>query len=271
MIKFSYDNIEVYKLTLEFKCKCCQSQVKTKKLDVPMLDLDNFAPTKQSYHHTCTCGETYSIDIFNGVYESYGIINEIEGTEKDIFVYNVPDILCDKNTIFVDTISSYVRIESIINNINTMSSENKNYIFNLLFSNLISILDSFIKIYTAPMILYNNDLIEKFSNAFEMKGTIEEKKEKIMYFYDRRSFQSVSNQRKLFEEVFNISIDIDKRIDQYVAIRNVIIHRNSIDKEGFIYNIKKSQLLQALEVIKDYTHHMNRALTDYEMDQIVDN
>ena len=51
---------------------------------------------------------------------------------------------------------------------------------------------------------------------------------------------------------------------QHLAIRDILIHRNAIDTEGYFHRIKKSQLLQALDVIKNYIRHIFDALNDFE-------
>lgn len=271
MIRFEYDNIEADKLILEFKCKECLSLTKTDLLSVPELDFDTFKDISNSYKHKCQCGACYTIEIINGLYDSYGLINGIIGNEEDVFVHEVPNFPYDKDSIFVDTIESYSKIESIVNGIEHMSNDDKNYVYCLLFSNLITILDSFIKIYTEPIILSNNDLIDKFSIVFEMpKGNKKDKIKKISNFYKRKSFQTVTNQEKLFKDVFNFDIEIDDRIAKYITIRDVIIHRNAIDIEGYIHRIKKSQLLQALNVIKNYIRHIFITMNDFETNIIVE-
>ena len=271
MIQFKYDNIEADKLILEFRCKECHSLTKTKLLSVPKMDYNTFKDVSCSYKHKCQCGACYTIELFNGLDDSFGFVHRIFGKEVDVLVHEVPDIPYNKESVFVDTINAYSRIESIVNGVENLSKEDKKYIYCLLFSNLISILDSFIKIYTEPMVLGNDDLIEKFSVAFGMpKGNTEEKAEKIKNFYERKSFQSVVNQKKLLEDVFNVKLEIDDIIVKYVAIRDIIIHRNAIDIEGYIYNIKKSLLLQALGVIKMYIRQINNALFDFEINSYIE-
>lgn len=265
MTRFSYDSIEADKLILEFKCKECNSLTKTESLSVPDLNFDTFKDVSCTYKHRCQCGACYAIEIINGLYDSYGIIHGVSYKEEDVFVYSVPDFPYDKDSILVDVINSYTIIESIVDGIEDMNKEKKNYVYCLLFSNLITILDSFIKIYTEPLVISNDDLIEKFSIAFGMpKGEKEEKKKKIRNYYRQKSFQSITSQYKLFKEVFNVDIVIDDRIGHYVAIRDIIIHRNAIDPGGYMHRIKKSQLLQALDVIKIYIRHIFRALFDFE-------
>lgn len=270
MTRFSYDSIEADKLILEFKCKECNSLTKTESWSVPDLDFDTFKDVSCTYKHRCQCGACYAIEIKNGLYDSYGVIHGVSYKEEDVFVHEVPDFPYDKDSILVETIKSYTKIESIVAGIENMSKENKNYVYCLLFSNLITILDSFIKIYTEPLVISNDDLIEKFSIVFGMpKGEKEEKIKKIKNYYKQKSFQSINSQHKLFKYVFNVDIEIDDRIGHYVAIRDIIIHRNAIDPGGYMHRIKKSQLLQALDVIKEYIRCIFRALHDFEANLFV--
>ena len=272
MIRFEYDNIDSESVILEFKCKECPKLIKTGLFRVPEFDLDTFKETKKSYTHKCKCGACYTVEIINGIYDGYGLIHGIDGNKNDVMTYEFPYFHYNKGTILVDTINAYSKIESIINGIDDMSDENRSYVYCLLFSNLISILESFIKIYTEPIIMSNSELIHRFSVVFNMpKGNEEEKKQKINDFYKRKSFQTVSNQRKLFNDVFNFIIEIDERIEKYVTIRDVIIHRNAIDPEGFMHKIKEPQLLEALDVIKKYIRHIFSALNDFEMNVLYKN
>lgn len=266
MVRFRYDNIEANKLILEFKCKKCHSLTKTELLSVPELDLKSFKDTRCSFKHECQCGACYTIDIINGLYEGYGLIHRIIGNEEDVFVHEVPDFPYGKETILVDTIQSYSRIESIADGIEGMSKSDKDYVYCLLFSNLVSILDSFIKIYTEPLILSNIVLTNRFCSKFGIdKKSTDEKKQAVVDYYKRRSFQYIPNQKKLFEKVFNVDIVFDDELEQIVAIRDVIIHRNAITPAGYIHKIHKNYLIKALKVIKNHIHNINKVLIDYEI------
>ena len=108
-------------------------------------------------------------------------------------------------------------------------------------------------------------MIEKFAVVFKMqKGNNEEKKQKIRDFYKSKSFQSVSTQTRLFKEVFDIDVTIDDGILKLVEIRNIIAHRNSITQSGYIYKIKKSQLLEALSVVETYIINLAKSLINFE-------
>ena len=265
MIKFDYDNNEADELINEFKCKKCFHLSRTNPLEIPKMEFGNYTTIKHSFKHKCQCGECYVIDIYNGIFDNYGVIHRISSKEKEVFVHEVPFPRYNKDSIFVDTLCSFSRIRTIIDEIENMNNDNKSFIYCLLFLNIISIIDSFVKIYTEPIILCNNALIEKFAVVFKMpKGNTEDKKNKIREFYEKRSFQTVSNQRKLFEDVFNIDVTIDGKILNYVAIRDIIAHRNSITPAGYTHRIKKSQLLEAISVVETYINHLSNSLINYE-------
>ena len=162
----------------------------------------------------------------------------------------------------------FLKFESIIDGIDSMIKENKNYIYCLLFSNLISILDSFIKIYTEPIVQCDDILVERFCSEFGItKGTIEEEKQAVKDFYNKKTFQYIPSQKKLLERVFNINLDFDDRIERYVAVRDVIVHRNAIDSDGYMHRIKKTQLFDALNVIKKHIRCIFNALSEYEIEK----
>lgn len=265
MIKFDYDNNEADELIIEFKCKKCFHLSRTNPLEIPKMEFGNYTTIKHSFKHKCQCGECYVIDIYNGMFDNYGVIHRISSKEKEVFVHEVPFPRYNKDSIFVDTICLFSRIKSISDEIEGISNDNKDLVYRLLFLNLISIIDSFIKIYTEPIILCNNNLIEKFAVVFKMqKGNNEEKKQKIRDFYKSKSFQSVSTQTRLFKEVFDIDVTIDDGILKLVEIRNIIAHRNSITQSGYIYKIKKSQLLEALSVVETYIINLSNSLINFE-------
>lgn len=267
MIRFEYDNIEADKLILEFKCKDSSSLTNTELLNVPELDFDTFKNISNSYNHKCQCGALYTIEITNGLHDSFGIIHGIDGNEEDVFVNEVPDPPYDKDSILVGTIESYSRIESIVNGIEGMSKDDKNYVYCLLFSNLISILDSFIKIYTEQLILSSPVLTDRFCSAFGIvKKTTEEKKQTVVDYYKRRYFQYIPTQKKLLEKVFKINIDFDSELEQIVAVRDVIIHRNAINPADYIHKIQKNQLIKSLNIIKTHIRCIFRVLFDYEIE-----
>ena len=147
----------------------------------------------------------------------------------------MPDIKHDSNTILIDTIEAYQKIKSIVSETEMMKSENRDYIYCLLFSNLISILDTFIKIYTEPLVLNDQIISERFCKAFHIKKINREEIEKI---YQRKSFQSIYNQEILFKEVFNVDIKLAAEISDFNKTRNLLIHRNAITPEGYINKIK---------------------------------
>ncbi|MBQ8115380.1 MAG: hypothetical protein IJ145_04555 [Prevotella sp.] len=266
MVKFNYDNIGTEKITLEFLCSKCHSTIETGMLDIPEWNLNCNIVTRVKHHCRCACCKEYNIELFNGIYDSYGIIQELEEGEINITVHEMPDIKHDSNTIVVDTIEAYQRIKSIVSETEMMKSENRDYIYCLLFSNLISILDSFIKIYTEPLVLNDQIISERFCKAFHIKKINREKIEKI---YKRKSFQSINNQEILFKEVFNVDIEFVPEISDFNKIRNLLIHRNAINQSGYINKISKTELLRAIDIFQKHTRNIHIKLKDYTMKKCI--
>ena len=266
MVKFNYDNIGTEKITLEFLCSKCHSTIETGMLDIPEWNLDCNIVTGVKHRCRCTCCKEYNIELFNGIYDSYGVIQELEESERNVIVHEIPDIKHDSNTIVVDTIEAYQRIKSIVSETEMMKSENRDYIYCLLFSNLISILDTFIKIYTEPLVLNDQIISERFCKAFHIKKINREEIEKI---YQRKSFQSIYNQEILFKEVFNVDIKLAAEISDFNKTRNLLIHRNAITPEGYINKINKPYLLRAIDIFQEHTRNIHIKLNDYTMEKCV--
>lgn len=263
MKKFRYNDIGTEKIILEFKCKNCQTYIKTDSMIVPKLNLNSCKDEQLSYEHKCQCGTCYTIDLCKGLMVCNGMVHELDENVTEFSVHEISDVPYDRNTILCHTMLFYHRIEKIVKKINDFPLDEKKYIYSLLFSNLISILDSFIKIYTEPIVLSKSSYINNFMSAFNLhKGTLEENVQKIKKFYKEKTFQSIRCQRKLLEEVLNSNITWDDCLKRYIDIRNVLIHQNGIDENGYIHKIEESELLKALEAFQKHVSLISDSLID---------
>ncbi len=273
MITFNYDNISTDKIILEIKCIKCQKHTKTSMLQVPPLDLDNDLNIKTAvYKHKCDCGQDYTVKIYNGIYKSYGEIMELQCEKDDFFVDEISDIPNNKDTIYYDTLCALNNNLSIVENIDKLDDNNRDYLYNLLFANIITIIDAYIKISTESIVLSNDSYIDRFINIFNpYKCTKSSSEERIINFYNKKSFQSLNYQDKLFNDVFGLDIRIDNSLLFYETIRNIIIHRNSIAEQGFVYKVSKKNLLQAINIAKNHIALINKKLINLETNNLINN
>lgn len=268
MRRFDYDNIEAEELLLEFRCYNCDKIIKTEKLKVPEMNLENVdSPNQLSYFVNCPCGNSYSIVLYNGVYANYGTIRGLKD-DYEVVVHEVPAYPYGKKTIFVDIIHSISTVKSIINEIDENKISEKGYLYNLIFSHLITLIDSFMKISIEPIILHDDILIRRFIGVFKNKRKNENEKDYIKRYFKEHSFQNPNNQVLLLFEVLQLDkkYKFPNELENYIAIRNILIHRNGIHEDGYAYKVTKVQLLSALQSIENHIVSINKMLIQLEAD-----
>lgn len=257
MAKFYYNNIEAEKIILEFKCdNCCKRNV-TAKLQVPEMYIDDTSSKNTlTYQHICDCGKEFVIRIHSGIYADYGEIDELDYSESDDFisVREIPSWPYGKETIFLDTIGAFRIINETIKEIEYYKIKEKTFLYNLLFSNMISLVDSFIKIYAEPIVLSDVTIKERFIKEFKQKKKDESDNDFVKRIFEEKSFQNPNQQIKLLYKVLcsDMKYEFPKELYSYVRIRNLLIHRNGIHKDGFTYNVTKEELLSASQILQNH-------------------
>lgn len=265
---FYYDSIEAEKLILEFTCNSCHRTIVTDKLQVPEINYDDFLTHTLSYQQVCECGRKYIISIHNGIHANYGEISDYEKGKNDIIVHEIPFYPYGKETIITDSIHAFTIIDSIIEEITNKMIGNDTFLYNLLFSYMISLVDSFIKIYAEPIVLSNQIFITRFVEVFKSKRKDESEQDYVKRFFSEKSFQNPSNQILLIYVIFRskTKYKFRKELFHYVRIRNLLIHRNGIHKDGYMYNISREELLSASTIIKNHIKSIFQILFEIESD-----
>lgn len=238
MDKFKFDNIEADSLILDFACGECNKQTETIKMKVPEMDIDRAAKYNSlQYIHRCQCGNEYSIKLYNSLNDGYGEIDELS-ENADLHVNEVPFFEHGPESMLVDVIQALSTNVQIADDVKNLDGDNQNYVLNLLFVNLFSILDSFVKVSTYHLIKKNNVYLRRCKKVFKNRDI------------QNMSFQSSTHRKKLFDGVFNIGLEYDEQLDYYLKIRNMIVHRNSLSPKGYKYNVTKEQLKELSGIIK---------------------
>lgn len=253
MAKFYYNNIEAEKLILEFKCSnCCKRNV-TAKLKVPEMYIDDTSSRNTlTYQHICECGREYNIRIHSGIFADYGEIDELDYNESGDFIYvrEIPFLPYGKDTVFLGTIESFRIINETIKEIESNKIKEKTFLYNLLFSNMLSLVDSFIKIYAEPIVLSDVSIKERFVKEFKLMKKGKKDNDYVKRIFEEKSFQNPNQQIKLLYKVLcsDMKYEFPKELYLYVRIRNLLIHRNGIHKDGYTYNVTEEELLSASQI-----------------------
>ncbi len=271
---FYYNTIDAEELILEFKCCNCGKEIVTPKMKVPEMYIDDsYSKNTLSYQQTCKCGKEYNISIHNGIYANYGEIDNLDYGESEniITVREIPFYPYGKETVFLDTIQTFKVINEIIKEIECDEIKEKAFLYNLLFSNMFSLVDSLIKIYAEPIVLGDTSIKRVFVEVFKPKRKGESDNDFVKRIFEEKSFQNPYQQIKLLYYVLcsNMKYKFPKELYTYLKIRNLLIHRNGIHKDGYMYKITKEELLSALQIIKEHVCSIYGILLKIESEIVV--
>lgn len=269
-MKYPFDGIGTARLSITMKCGNCGVITNTKEFDVPTLDdFDNYST--KLFFHECKCKTSYSIKIVNGLTESY-----IEVYNPDISIVSlckIPDILYDENTIECDTIEAFNRIELLINNISSLYEDHQTYLYNMFLINLITIMDTFFKVYVCAIILSDESYIDsfyRFKNINAVHDKLCDKRKNILNHFRTASYYESDLQKQLYKKVFGLDINPNRKLKTYTDIRDILIHRNGFDIKGYLHKLSKQSIMEALCVIKHHVYdELYIKLREIYLDNIV--
>lgn len=274
MYKTTFNNIEADELIVEFPCSCGH-KIETAKIAVPELD-SNLSPAVSTTKCQCAhCGTEYAISIINQLLDGTLTIDKVDSECDDVQLYEIPFPSYGPKTISLDTYESIIRLKKIVQEIDSLNNESKQYLYLLLLSNVVSIIDAFIKIKTLPIIIEDDLLIDRVirENLLGCKGQFEQAKsnsDKILILkerYSHTSFQSPCKRNTLFEKILGIKIETIDCIEQAIRTRNIITHRNSIDEKGFKHSITNEKLLVLIDSANEYIKNIDGALLEYQAEK----
>lgn len=261
MKRLDFNNIGTEKIIINIKCEKCGNYTETREFKLPILgdiDIESIDDViKKEYTHTCSCKKKYYISIFLGTTESYCIIDG-EGCQlDDVSLIEIPDIRFDENSAPIDSIEDFDRIHMLIENSEHFYNEHQVYLYNLLLVNLVTTMDTFIKVYGCAMVLSEQYYIDQFLEIYHKGGNIEamtyqEKKNAVKRCFQRESFYDIDVQKRLLHVVLGIDIYINPKIRQYTNLRDILIHRNGYDVRGFFHKLTKDSIIQAWCIIRNH-------------------
>lgn len=271
MYKTTFNNIQADNLIVEFPCSCGH-KIETAKIAVPELECNLSNAILTTKCQCAHCGKDYVISTKNQLLDGILTIDKVDSDCNDVQVYEIPYPSYGPETISLDTYESIIRLKEIVQEIDSLNNESKQYLYLLLHSNVVSIIDAFIKIKTLPIIIEDDLLIDRViqENLLGCKRQFEKaksKSDKILILkkrYSHTSFQSHSKRKKLFEKILGIKIESVDGMDSPIRIRNIIVHRNSIDEKGFKHRISRDMLLKLIDSADEYITSIDKALLEYQ-------
>lgn len=255
---FEFSDIGINSLSLEFKCSKCGLNTITGNIRIPKVEIDfsNLYAKSEVHHiHQCKCNNAFNILLSCDLYNNRGyVLDENINECINCIIHEIPDSPYDQYEVFIDTLDNLRRIRLVASNI-SLYKEHVDYINRLLIINLVTIMDTFIKVSVEPIILMHDEIVDRYINIFcknKKEISSKQKKDAIISHLQSSSFQTKVNQTKLFKEVLKVDIEMTDDIERYVKVRDILIHRNGINHNGSICNFSREAVLKATELFEDY-------------------
>jgi hypothetical protein len=154
----------------------------------------------------------------------------------------ISNIISENISPYSNYVNSIEKVENHINSLKTITLQD-NYLYKLLFANVITILETFLLDFIINKVFNNKEYLIKFvSNCKEFKETkisysdiykehsgIEEKVKKLLFSY---SWHNLGKIKPIYEMVFDLSLPKIDKLMGSIMKRHDIVHRNGKSKDG---------------------------------------
>ena len=247
-------------IVVSFICPECGADVESDSLAVPS---PNFAAENNSdsmnweeYDTVCDdCGKDFRITIYNAMYGGDVEVEDVD--DVDVEEEYAEDENDYENYVYDLTPE---KITDVLNEIETLSSSTKEYLYRQLYAGAITSMEAFLSFTLLKAVLSTNDskrkFVEKyipyrdehisFSSIFEqmdkIDSTIQETLRGLMY-------HNLGKIKPIYKDVLDIDLGDIGSIMKAVQIRHDIVHRSGKDKEGNVHKIKKEDVIQIVEEV----------------------
>lgn len=259
MASFEYNPL-CESVTVTYECPHC-GHVNKDTFSVPAPDFmaeTHHDSVNQDYSDAICeeCEQEYNVILTNGFYGGYG---EIENVDNVInIVENIPgedDEYYDK-LLFKETHSG---TEKTIEAIEKLPQEIKDNLYRLLYANIISKLEAFlcdtIVNYVLSSEAHKRWFVQKYAPLADQKfqmSAIYAKYESLDKIIKGALISIVYHDiklvRSLYKKVADIELPNTKAIEDAIAIRHDIVHRNGKDKEGNLHTVTRTDV----EMLSDH-------------------
>lgn len=210
----------------------------------------------EEYDAVCDdCGRNFQITVYNAMYGGDVEVEDVDDVDvEEEYAENDDDY---ENYVYDLTPE---KITDVLNEIETLSSSTKEYLYRQLYAGAITSMEAFLSSTLLKAVLATDDskrkFVEKyipyreeqisFSSIFEqmdkIDSTIQETLRGLMY-------HNLGKIKPIFKDVLNVDLGDIGTIMKAVQIRHDIVHRSGKDKEGNVHDIMKEDVIQLVEEV----------------------
>ena len=221
----------------------------------------------EEYQVECeSCGRSFDVTIYNAMYGGEVEVEDVDGVD---IIEEYADPEGDYENYVFDLTPE--KITDMLNEIETLSSITKEYLYRQLYAGTITSMEAFLSSTLLKVVLSTNEKKRKFverylpyhtkqisfSSIFEQMDkidtTLHETIRGLMY-------HNLGKIKPIYKEVLDIDLGDIKDIMKAVQIRHDIVHRSGIDKDGNLHSIQKEDVIELVEKVSSLISKVDVAI-----------
>lgn len=253
-------------VSLRFTCPHCGAANETDSLIVPTpnweAETHSDSVEYDTYEHTCDCGETFEITLYNGFYDGSG---EIDTDVEDLEVeeeYDDIDTQIDEymnstlyNSHVSETMTALDAIEILAPNV-------KDTLFRVLYANLISCMESFLSDTLIHKVLESEENKRAFVKGYKDFSNLEIGLSSLYDTIDGIDgiitktlrdiiYHNLPKVKGIYKDVLGIDLGEIGVLCKCVNTRHDIVHRNGKTKSGDKITIERKDIEELAKAVSD--------------------
>ncbi|MGM9779855.1 MAG: hypothetical protein ACI3ZD_16200 [Prevotella sp.] len=251
---------------MRFTCPHCGAANETEALCVPSpnweAETHSDSVEYDTYEHTCDCGETINITLYNGFYDGSG---EIDTDVEDLEVEEEYDDIDSQIDEYMNSIlynSHVTETMTALDAIETLSSDVKNTLYRVLYANLISCMESFLSDTLIHKVLECEDNKRAFVKGYKEFSKLEIGLSSLYDTIDGIDgiitktlrdiiYHNLPKVKGIYKDVLGIDLGEIGVLCKCVNTRHDIVHRNGKTKGGEKITIERKDIEELAKAVSD--------------------
>ncbi len=272
MVKVSYKECNADYIRVKFKCKCGE-EITTDM--IPVKERYDLGKDVNIFTHDkniiCPmCKEEYIFNFYDDMYHSYCEIPSLADDNDIIYLHEIPyEYAQGYDNAFIDYIEEIVKLKELVAELSKQNTIGGELFLRMTFSYALSIMDAFLH----NTFINNVERYDLFKREFLANSNRKNKKinaKEQIKVLKGRSFQNLEMICiPYYKDAFGIEINKDDVIQNAVQKRNAIIHNNSRERDGYLYEVSESDIIELITHIESLVKDVYFKIQECVFDKII--
>ena len=275
MASFDYNPI-ADKLKLNFPCPECGSMVED-CVNVPSPDFsaETHLDSINSDYDVITCphcGHEYEVNLNTGFYEGYGEIEEVEEGHLGVEEHFPEE---DDDEYYEQQLyeATHTDIERAMDSIAGLGENVKQFLYRLLYANVITSMETFLGDTLKREVLKDEDSLRRFVETYKPFNNISlsisdlyMKKDSMPAFVKNTLCELLYHDLRKIKPIYKAALGIDlgdvSELYKAVLTRHDLVHRNGKNHEGQEHIITERMVRELQDKVKTLMDNVNKQLAE---------